>query len=173
MEERNDALKCGAQVPLERYRFACDVLSPGMTVGDMGCGLGYGSKMLRDRGMDVIGLDNSEEAVEYARLNYPGTYIVCDLDKDDAGLLSFDAVVCLEALCHLNNPVEFLDRLTAGEVVISAPIDPNPNDGYIYRKHHLSEAQFRGMIEKKWRIVRELRQNVGSGEQYLVVHAKK
>lgn len=172
VEERNDWLKRGANIPKSRYEWAALMLGRNKLIGDLGCGMGGGSKILRDAQNRVIGVDNSPEAVEYAKFEYKGDYLVGDMDKDDFNIFNFDAVVCLEALCHIVDPARFLHKLNVPEIVVSAPIDPNPNDGYHFRKHHLSEEKFKKMLYK-WEIVDELWQKVGPGENYLVIYAKK
>ena len=51
------------------WKFAGDV--SGLTVLDAGCGTGYLSKKLRDRGALVTGIDFSERMIEIARATHP------------------------------------------------------------------------------------------------------
>ncbi len=51
------------------WKFAGDV--SGLAVLDAGCGTGYLSKQLRDRGALVTGIDFSERMIEIARAHYP------------------------------------------------------------------------------------------------------
>lgn len=51
------------------WQFAGDV--KGLTVLDAGCGTGYLSKKLHDRGAQVTGIDFSERMIEIARTRYP------------------------------------------------------------------------------------------------------
>ena len=43
----------------------------GMSVVDLGCGNGQLTKQLSDMGMEVIGIDESEEMISLARMSYP------------------------------------------------------------------------------------------------------
>jgi SAM-dependent methyltransferase len=52
------------------WEFAGDVR--GLSVLDAGCGTGYRSKRLRDRGSLVTGVDIAERMVEIARADHPG-----------------------------------------------------------------------------------------------------
>lgn len=166
MEEQNDFLKRGINLPIKRYQFAIKCLGYGYKfVTDAGCGMGCGSFMLRNAGYEVIGIDKSEKAIAYAREHYPGDYKVADLEEME--FIADDAVVCLETLCHLKNPQNFIDKIKAKELVISVPINPNPDDGYKYRLWNLSEEDFREML-KGWEIKDELRQ-----KGYLVLYCKK
>lgn len=165
IEERNDALKRKNRVAVERYEFAVDCLGTGKSIVDLGSGMGYGSYLLSLAGNSVVGIEKSIEAVEYAKVNYTGDFIVDDLENMKLG--DFDAGVCLEVLCHLVDPQKFIDKLKFNELVISAPIDPDPNDGYYYRLHNLSEQRFKDMF-KDWSIVNEFKQ-----KKYLTLHCKK
>lgn len=108
MEERNDALKNGAKIPVARYAYACEKFQH-MFLADAGCGYGYGTKMLTSTGNTVIGFDNSPEAIAYATDNYHVTAILADIQKKDFS--EFEGVVCLEALCHLPEPRKFLKKI--------------------------------------------------------------
>jgi len=170
IEERNDALKRGAKIPLARYEFADRVLPKDILVGDIGCGTGYGRTIL-ENGRDVVGLDKPK-VVEQARIDYPGEYLEIDLDDKDIASYEFAAAVCLETLLHLKEPEKFLSKLECKHLVISAPIDTDPDDGYIYRLHNVSEDQFKKMLIGKWIIKDELWQHCGEKENYLVIYAK-
>lgn len=84
---------------IERYKFACS-LARGRVL-DAACGCGYGSKMLEDSGCRVVGVDLENEAIQYARKNYPGPgYLIGDiLETPWAG--RFDWIVSLETIEHL------------------------------------------------------------------------
>lgn len=167
--ERNDALKINNGIALERYYFALECLKgESKNIIDLGCGMGYGSYLLRKDGHLVVGLDYSDKAIEYAQKNYPGIYFIFDLEKEViADKPKFDVGVCLEVLCHLHDPQKFIDNLPLKELIISAPIDPNPNDGYSFRLHNLSEREFKYIL-RNWQIIKQFRQ-----KQYLTIYVKK
>src|SRR5512142_1405657 len=54
---------------LARYAFAAR-LARGKRVLDAGCGAGYGSAELAKTAISVLGVDQSADAVEFARENY-------------------------------------------------------------------------------------------------------
>ncbi len=166
--ERNDGLKDDNKLALGRYKFAIRCLDGRhCDTTDIGCGMGYGSHLLRIAGHSVIGVDNSQEAIDYARATYGGCYLLRDAE---AYIPSADVLICLEALCHLKDPKKFIDNIKSEELIISAPIDPSPNDGYHYRKHNLSEKDFRDLL-KGWVIIDEMWQ--GKKQKYLAIYCKK
>lgn len=165
-EEQNDALSKQNKIALERYYFAIKCLDDKRKrVADIACGMGYGTYLLKKAGHKVVGFDKSIEAIKYAEKTYPANYILLNVENFKAP--SFDVVVCLETLCHLQEPKKFINNLLAKELIISAPIDPDPNDGYHYRFHNLSENEFKKMFDD-WQTVEELRQ-----KKYLTLHLKK
>ena len=86
---------------LARYCFA-EPLARRQRVLDVGCGAGYGAARLAAEAASVFALDNSSEALRYARKAYPGVRFVqgdcSQLPFPDAAL---DLVVAFEVIEHL------------------------------------------------------------------------
>ena len=98
----------------------------GLEVVDMACGEGYGSAVLAEQAARVTGVDANPEAHEHARLKYtrPGVRFVRDLVEtyDEP----CDAVVFLQTIEHVRNPVEILDHFRSmlrpgGVAFVSTP----------------------------------------------------
>lgn len=148
---------------IARYTLALPFVRPGDTVLDVACGLGYGSAIIAQssQARRVIGVDNSNYAVEYARANY-GRDASCEFHVGDAAQLtmlpdaSVDLIVSMETLEHVPQPEQFLAELSrvlrpSGRLVVSVPNqwvdesgnDPNPHHVSIYDwpklRHQLSE----------------------------------
>lgn len=87
---------------MARYFFAS-----AKTVGrvlDASCGVGYGSVILTGPSTTVFGVDQSAEAVQWARVSFPGpTYIHGEIEKRP-WFGNFDTVVSLETIEHLKDP---------------------------------------------------------------------
>lgn len=136
---------------IARYQWAALYVRPGDVVIDAACGLGYGSAQLAQgtAAGRVIGVDDSEYAVEYARANY-GLEAV-EFHRTDAANLRFlenssvDVVVSMETLEHLPNPSAFLAEVRrvlrpSGRLLVSVPNewvdaagkDPNPFHLHVY-----------------------------------------
>ena len=104
---------------LNRYQFAAQRILPKSKVADVACGCGYGSWMLYAAGHDVTGVDISQEAIEYAEVNYPGPqYIRADVSEFRG---RFDVLVSFVTIEHLADPESFLKKADAPLLMASVP----------------------------------------------------
>jgi SAM-dependent methyltransferase len=85
------------------------------TVADVGCGVGYFSGFLHDLGFNVIACDGRSENVEEARRRYPNIEFKHSNVEDEwtAQSGSYDLVLCVGLLYHLENPLRALRNLSA------------------------------------------------------------
>ena len=100
----------------------------GLRVIDLACGEGYGSHMLAGRASSVVGVDANPEAHQHARLRYRQDNLQFEwgLVENFGNPGSFDAVVFLQTIEHVHDPVAVLahvrELLTPGGVAyISTP----------------------------------------------------
>ncbi len=142
--ERSDA-------HMVRYQWATSYIRPGDRVLDAACGLGYGSHMIHyfRKSAAVTAVDGSETAIEYAEKSFASDdgqvrFLKGDLpevlSRYENG--SFDAVVCMETLEHVNDPeallLEFHRLLTpGGRIIASVPNDWSDETGKDPNPHHL------------------------------------
>jgi 2-polyprenyl-3-methyl-5-hydroxy-6-metoxy-1,4-benzoquinol methylase len=100
----------------------------GQRVLDMACGEGYGSAVLARGAASVVGVDANPEAFEHARLRYRSDNLRFERGvvetHGEAG--SFDAVVFLQTIEHVQDPVAVLTHLRellapGGAVYVSTP----------------------------------------------------
>jgi len=85
------------------YKFGEDVLdlleiAPGMRVLDVGCGTGYLTAKLTERGAQVVGLDNSISMIDKARAAYPNVQFIAADASDFSVETPFDAIFSNAAL---------------------------------------------------------------------------
>lgn len=74
----------------------------GLRLLDVGCGTGHHMAALRQRGFEVAGVDGSDQMLEQARLNNPGSEIQhADVEELPFPSDSFDYIVCIEVLRYL------------------------------------------------------------------------
>jgi len=142
---------------IERYEFAARKLRDAQSILDIACGVGYGSRLLKDSlpAALVTGVDSSADAIEYANDRYalPGlTFRVADGMTFDDG--PFDAVVSLETIEHLPDPQPFIQRVTTrllrpggifiGSVPVTPSMDANP-----HHLHDFTARSFRKLLASR------------------------
>jgi ubiquinone/menaquinone biosynthesis C-methylase UbiE len=111
---------------LQRYQYASNRVKGNIL--DVGCGTGYGTKMLLDASHNsVYGIDVSRNAICYAETNYPGPKYICSsaetLPFEDE---CFDAITAFEVIEHVPDPYKTLSELQrvlkkGGDLFISTP----------------------------------------------------
>jgi ubiquinone/menaquinone biosynthesis C-methylase UbiE len=142
---------------IERYEFAARKLRDTNSILDIACGVGYGSRLLKDSLPTalVMGVDSSAEAIEYANARYsrPGlTFRVGDAMTFEDG--SFDAIVSLETIEHLPDPQAFIQRVTTrvlrpgGIFVGSVPVTPSM-DANPHHLHDFTVRSFRKLLTSR------------------------
>jgi len=86
-------------------------LNPGTRVLDVGCGNGAACGAFIERGCDVVGVDLSEQGIEWARSAHPqGRFELLAADADILQRLDeppFDLVISTEVVEHLYAPREW------------------------------------------------------------------
>jgi 2-polyprenyl-6-hydroxyphenyl methylase/3-demethylubiquinone-9 3-methyltransferase len=99
-----------------------------MRIFDLGCGNGAVADVLKNAGYEVVGVDPSEEAIDFAAKAYPATQIFLGSAYDDlAGKFgTFPVVISLEVVEHLYYPKKFAATLFSlvepgGLAVVSTP----------------------------------------------------
>ena len=144
---------------LKRYEFArtwCD----GMHVLDAGCGVGYGSAFLAQTASRVVGVDQSEEAVAYARRRYGRPNVefaigdLLALDRPDA---AFDVVCAFETIEHLRDQEGFLAEMRrvlrpGGTFFVSTPRVGATNEAPAnpFHERELSADEFERLLHLRF-----------------------
>lgn len=146
-----------------RYRWACRYVR-GLTVLDVACGAGGGSRILADEGGAalVVGCDLDRDAARYATLRH-GHPAVRRSVADAAALplrARFDVVVSFETVEHLRDAEAFLRAARAvlvpgGTFLVSSPIAAVAEDRAPANPHHVTEwgfEAFRALIGQHFRV---------------------
>lgn len=160
---------------LHRYAYAA-MLVKGKRVLDLGCGEGYGSRLLADAASSVIGVDIDEQIIGHAAAKYGapalqfihGSITAVPLSEDH----SFDAIVCFEAIEHIEAHDALLCEVKrllrpSGLFIVSTPNKVLYHDEAQFQNpFHVRElyfSDFQALLEHHFRNVSFLGQRVHPG----------
>lgn len=142
---------------IERYNIAFDYAKNGKIL-DASCGCGYGSLILsKKEDSTVIGIDNSKEAIEYAKEWYAKdniTFKIFDMNSDIYSLGKFDTIVSLETIEHIKTSIpntlkKFHNSLNKGGIlIISHPDLELPPGGKFHVHTNISGKVFVRLMKK-------------------------
>lgn len=149
---------------MHRYSFASDFVRD-MRVLDIASGEGYGSAKMAKNAVNVIGVDISEEAVEFAKEKYSREnleYRVGSCSDLPVESSSIDTVVSFETIEHHPNHEEMMLEIKRaltldGQLVISSPdrFEYSDNRGY-QNPYHVKELyveEFRSLLKRHFKNV--------------------
>ncbi|MBI1864029.1 methyltransferase domain-containing protein [Candidatus Woesebacteria bacterium] len=150
------------QEALARYKFAQKYLKPKFKVLDLGCGTGYGTKLLGEKVPEIIGIDINKEAINFAKKNYPkkANFRIGNVEllkfKDNY----FNLICSFEVIEHLKNPQKkYLKEIKRvlkkdGKVIFSTPNketrspESEVSSPYHFREYKYSE--FKKLLKKNF-----------------------
>jgi SAM-dependent methyltransferase len=132
-----------------RYEWARDRIMPDDVVVDLGCGVGYGSNILAEKAAFVVGLDESDEAIGFAKAHYARL----NIDFKNSAAYSVNdfyatCAVAFEVLEHMDEPAVWLRMLTCSVLLASVPNEEvfpwNPS--IAFHKRHYTREQFEDLL---------------------------
>lgn len=88
-----------------------DLLKPGMTVADVGAGVGHLASALVSWGCEVTAFEGRELNVEEGQRLYPGIDFVLHNIETKPLYTSFDAILCYGLLYHSSSPIDVLRNI--------------------------------------------------------------
>ena len=142
--------ECAGEMVYEhwhRYLIARQYVK-GLRVLDVASGEGYGSHLLSQAAVSVVGVDLSADAVAHAAVRYPAAnlrYVAASCTRIPEPDASVDVIVSFETIEHITEHDAFLrevDRLLVpgGLFIISSPNRPEYSDRTGYKNEfHIKE----------------------------------
>jgi SAM-dependent methyltransferase len=160
---------------LHRYAYASTLVN-GKRVLDLACGEGYGAKLLATAATFVVGVDIDENVIRHASEKYAcanleflkGLMAAVPIAEDH----SFDAIVCFEAIEHVEDHDAVLAEVTRllkpdGIFVVSTPNKAIYHDESLEdNPFHLKELyfdEFQQLLSQHFRDVQFLGQRIHPG----------
>jgi SAM-dependent methyltransferase len=140
------------QEHIARYIFAAQ-LCEGKSVLDVGCGVGYGSQLLGQKGAkSVAAFDLSGDAIRHAQEEYshPNVRFYVDNAEDFHIEEKVDVVVCFELIEHVERQRQVFQRIQRalkpdGVVIMSTP-RALPEKRTDFHTHEFSLGEFEGLF---------------------------
>lgn len=139
---------------MSRYIFANQFVKDKIVL-DIACGVGYGSSYLLNTGASkVIGIDISQEAINYAKKQYQNE-IIQFLQGDATNIplenATIDVIVSFETIEHLRNQEKFLSEIKRvlkqnGLLIISSPNSLVAPKGNIHHFKEFTPTEFHDII---------------------------
>lgn len=113
-----------------RMSFLEPYLEKGQKALEIGCSSGFMLSVLRDKGIDVCGIDPSEGFIEYVRSKGINVYKNFEELKANHDI-KFDLIIHYYVLEHIRNPVDFIKQWmkllkSEGKMVFEVPCATDP-----------------------------------------------
>jgi 2-polyprenyl-3-methyl-5-hydroxy-6-metoxy-1,4-benzoquinol methylase len=84
----------------------------GKTALDVGCAYGYSTNLLESLGYKTYGVDISRHAIQKAKTNCAGKFIICDAQINlPFKKETFDLITCFDVLEHLEHPLKAIKNM--------------------------------------------------------------
>ena len=144
-----------------RYDF-CKPYCRDKDVVDIPCGVGWGASRLKVC-KSLVGIDISEEALEYGRQHYPGIrFLHGNMNAMPLDGNSVDVAVCLEGFEHIpkSDGLLFLQEAArvlrvGGIIILTTPVldEHGRNSGNPYHLHECDEIELVKMLVTRFRFI--------------------
>lgn len=152
----------------QRYEFFAPQCR-GLKVLDAACGVGYGTRILREQGAScVVGIDLAYDAVNYAASHYGAacvSFLAGNVQELPFDSHIFDIVLSFETLEHVPHPAVFLDQVKRVLKPNGLFICSTPNKEFVplagkkpHNPYHTSEMtldEFKALVGQRFEIMEQ------------------
>jgi 2-polyprenyl-3-methyl-5-hydroxy-6-metoxy-1,4-benzoquinol methylase/FtsZ-binding cell division protein ZapB len=142
------------QEHIARYYFASQFIKKDTMLLDVGCGIGYGTKILAKQASLVTAFDISQEAIEHAKKYYSDSNINFVVENAENFVFNqkFELVTCFELIEHVTQQEKVLQNIFAslkedGILVISTP-RPLEDKRTHFHTNELKLNEFEALLKK-------------------------
>jgi len=115
----------------------------GKKVVDLCCGTGYGTRLLSEAAISVIGVDYSKTAITYNESRPLSNVKYAHADVEDFGKDAIDAdvITCMQGLEHLEDPKTLIKNNLDKMWIIAVPNDKDETNEFHH--HQIDEAMIK------------------------------
>lgn len=135
-----------------RYEWAAKTLPEGSYVIDLGCGVGYGARIMAEAGHKVFAVDVDMQTIAFAREHFAHENVEYIAGAAEGVYLpKADAAVCFEMIEHVADPLPMLQALhkVTPRLLASVPNEEVfPWKGYAFHHRHYTPSEFRGLLAR-------------------------
>ena len=132
---------------LARYKHTAKLLEGFDRVLEVGCGDGFGTRIVRQHVNALVAIDSDQRSIDEAQLasskNWPVEFIQGDIRDRFTELPTFDAVYALDVLEHIAPDHEFLAALAAAAPVAVIGTPSKESQQYASRMSRLGHVNCR------------------------------
>lgn len=97
---------------LMRYKEALKYVTDRNEILDLGCGVGYGCYILSEKAKRVVGIDDSQETINYAKKHWSRKNVEYQCKDVFEVKGKYDTVVALEIIEHIRDTKELFKKLS-------------------------------------------------------------
>lgn len=143
---------------LKRYYFAQSYVK-NKKVLDIGCGTGYGDFLLSQYAKEVIGIDISKDAIDFAQEHYKKenlNFYIMDWEEIEKFNETFDVIIAFEFIEHIKEPDKFLNLIKKilnenGLIIISTPNKSTSSGKNPYHYKEYNPYEFEELLSQHFK----------------------
>ncbi|MCX7726098.1 MAG: class I SAM-dependent methyltransferase [Chitinispirillaceae bacterium] len=148
-------------IVFSRHKFAYEYVSSfvlNKKVIDIGCGCGYGSKILSEKAELVYGIDYDKDAINYCNSHYRASnlrYFNVDINEEINFNLFFDIAISFQVIEHMQDVDRFIQKIKSivkkgGKVFITTPNTIVPDKNNPFHVNEMDYKRFTDVISKNF-----------------------